>query len=196
MSGEGSLSFHSLLCLAVSSHGEKGQGALWGLYQSINSMREDSTHVTCSPPKSYLLIPFQRELGFKTEFSFRPQQVVSIHSPQPENKRIIFLFHVLLPVMGVTRNLKLKNNQKCFLWYHWGTWKYKRLRVWRDLRDGISHHHCVRCHSKCPGPGVSTDGQKEHPSVELHPLSNLNCYFWHCLHGRPKDRKFNFHLCH
>jgi len=33
VSGEGSLSFHSLLCLAVSSHGEKGKGALWGLSQ-------------------------------------------------------------------------------------------------------------------------------------------------------------------
>ena len=54
VSGEGSLWFHSLLCLAVSSHGEKGKGALWGLYQSVNPMREDFTHMTCSPPSPTL----------------------------------------------------------------------------------------------------------------------------------------------
>ena len=84
VSGEGSLLFHSLLCLAVSLHGTKGKGTLWGLYQSVNSMRKDFTHMTCSPPKSYLIIPFQREIGLQNGFSFRPQKVVSIHSPQPE----------------------------------------------------------------------------------------------------------------
>ena len=55
--------------------------------------------------------------------------------------------------MEVARNLKLKTNQKCLLWYHWGAWKYKRLRVWRDLRNGFSPHHHVTAFQSGLAPG-------------------------------------------
>lgn len=142
-------------------------------------MRKDFTHDLLTSKVPLFIIPFQRELGFKMDSHSQTTKVVSIHSPQPETKLIIFLFHVLLLVMEVARNLKLKPAKMPR--YHWGARSHKRLRVWSDLRNGFSHHHQCLCLGWWPGPGVTPMVRKNIPLWNYIHFPVLTATSWHCL---------------
>ena len=110
-------------------------------------------------------------------------------------------------------------SKKCLPGYHWGTWKYKRLRVRRDLRDDFCHFppkvsipfliSLVPWRSlspRVPTDTVLTPFQGGQSTGQLWQLQtaafhwmksaspSLTLYFRVCLHRRPKCRKSTYHL--
>ena len=65
-SGEGPLLGHGQHFLPASSHGVRGEGALWGpFYKGTNPIHAGSTLMASSPQRPHFLIPSAWGLGFQ-----------------------------------------------------------------------------------------------------------------------------------